>query len=190
MGVSQLITSLEAHAQYFPQEKELADGIIQLLRKYPKESFHNFHWDDGHVTASMLIVNPSRTRALLMFHKKLKRWLQFGGHSDDSPDVLDTATREFHEESGIEKEPRIFSYPREIQIPIFDVDIHDIPADLKWRPIHKHYDIRFLWIIDDDTIFARQEDEVDDIRWFDIEWIEEYVVEKWLLRMLEKIKKI
>ncbi len=190
MNISQLIASLETHAQYFPQEKSFVDNIIQLLKKYPALAFHNSHWDDGHITASMLIVNPARTRTLLMFHRKFQKWLQFWGHSDDSPDVLATAVREFHEESGIREEPRIFSYSRETQLPIFDVDIHDIPPDLKWRPNHKHYDIRFLWIIDDDTVFSRQESEVDDIRWFDIEWIEKYVVEKWLLRMFEKIKKL
>ena len=34
---------------------------------------------------------------------------------------------------------------------------------------HQHYDILYLGIIPEDVPFFRQEDEVDDIRWFDIE---------------------
>lgn len=62
---------------------------------------------DGHLTASMFIVNPERTRVLLMFHKKLQRWQQFGGHCDGDTDVFAVAVREFHEESGIMTEPYI-----------------------------------------------------------------------------------
>lgn len=72
----------------------------------------------------MLITNLEHTKVLLMFHKKLQKWLQFGGHSDGDMDTIATAIREFHEESGIIVEPTLFSG-------IFDIDIHDIPADLK-----------------------------------------------------------
>lgn len=129
--ISFLISSLENHALHFPGEKIFADRMVAFLEKNKEKSFHNYHWDDGHFTASMLVVNPEKTKVLLMFHKKLQRWLQFGGHSDDSPDVLSTAIREFHEESGIIEGPEIFSYyPRDI-LPIFDLDIHDIPPDSK-----------------------------------------------------------
>ncbi len=129
----------------------------------------------------MLISNPEHTKVLLMFHKKLQKWLQFGGHSDGDIDTLATAIREFHEESGIIREPDIF-------VDIFDIDIHEIPADPKWRPTHQHYDILYLGVIPEDTPFVRQESEVDDIRWFDIDRIWEYVGEKRMLDMIEKIK--
>lgn len=118
-----------------------------------------------------------------MMHKKLQKWLQFWGHSDGNIDTLATAIREFHEESGITIEPNM--------IPgIFNVDIHDIPTDLKWRPPHQHYDILYLATIPEDTPFVRQESEVDDIRWFDIVWIEKYVGETRMLDMIEKIQKL
>ena len=116
-----------------------------------------------------------------MFHKKFQKWLQFGGHSDGDTDTMATAIREFHEESGIEIAPIIMD-------DIFNIDIHDIPADLKWRPAHQHYDVLYLGSIPEDTPFTRQESEVDDIRWFDIDGIWEYVGERRILEMLEKIK--
>lgn len=123
-----------------------------------------------------------------MLHKKIKKWLQFGGHSGDSPEVLATAIREFHEESGILVEPDIFSYESGLPVPIFDLDIHKIPADLKWRPGHIHYDIRFLWIVPDDIPLNMQTEEVDDIGWFNIDGIEIMLKEDWLVRMIQKIK--
>ena len=183
-----LISSLHAHALRFPEEQKYADQMIAFLTKNQEKSFHNYLWEDGHITGSMLIVNIDFTKVLLMFHKKLQRWLQFGGHSDDSPDVLATAIREFHEESGIVEEPEIFVYHESDTIPIFAIDIHEIPADAKWRPEHRHYDVRFLGIISDTVSLDRQIAEVDDIRWFDIEWIEKYIEEENLLRMIEKIK--
>lgn len=164
--------------------------MTAFLLENQEKSFHNFHWEDGHITASMLVMNPEKTKVLLMFHKKLQRWLQFGGHSDDSPDVLETAIREFHEESGIIEEPEIFSYHGWDILPIFDLDIHDIPPDAKGRPKHKHYDIRFLGMIPDTVVLSRQLDETDDMRWFDIEGIEKYIEEKNLLRMIEKIRQL
>lgn len=188
--ITSLISSLHIHASHFSDEQEYADLMITFLEKNQEKSFHNYHWEDGHITASMLVVNNDFTKVLLIFHKKLQKWLQFGGHSDDSPDVLATAIREFHEESGIIDEPEIYSYYGEWELPIFDIDIHDIPPDTKWRPAHKHYDIRFLGIISDTVILDRQVDETEDMRWFDIDMIGDTLEEDGLLRMIRKVQKL
>jgi 8-oxo-dGTP pyrophosphatase MutT (NUDIX family) len=190
MSLSSLISSLENHGEKFPEEKVYADSMVSFLSQKREKAFHNFHWDDGHFTASMLVTNPEFTRVLLIFHKKLQKWLQFGGHSDDSPNILATAIRECHEESGIIEEPEIFSYHGDQFLPIFDLDIHSIPPDAKGRPEHKHYDIRFLGIVRDTVVLSRQLDETEDIRWFNITEVEKYIEEDGLLRMIEKIKKL
>ena len=56
----------------------------------------------GHVTASALVLDHTRTRALLTLHPRVGRWLQLGGHCEDSdPDIVSAALREASEESGI-----------------------------------------------------------------------------------------
>ena len=115
-----------------------------------------------------------------MFHKKLQFWVQFWGHCDGEVDVRSVAIREFHEESAISIEP-------EISGRIFDTHVHPIPARGD-EGEHFHHDILYLGIIDENTPFSRQESEVDDIRWFDIEWIEKYIGEKRMLDMMKKIK--
>jgi hypothetical protein len=54
--------------------------------------------------------------------------------------------------------------------------------------MHQHHDILYLASIPEDTPFAMQIEEVDDIRWFDIDGISEYVGEKRMLDMMEKIR--
>ncbi len=161
MSTVSLIASLEQHAEDFPLEKSYTDQTIHWIREYEDFAFVKDNMR-GHITGSMLITNTQKTKVLLMFHKKLQFWVQFGGHCDGETDVLAVAIREFHEESGIEIEPLIVDG-------IFDVHVHSIPVDKKRIPPHIHHDILYLGTIDEDTPFVRQESEVDDIAWFDIE---------------------
>jgi 8-oxo-dGTP pyrophosphatase MutT (NUDIX family) len=182
MLIDHLIVSLQEYWKLNTQNQSKSDEIIDWIETYGELAFkkENFKW---HVTGSLLIMNREKTKVLLMFHKKLQLWLQFGGHADGEIDTENVAIREFHEESGIAIEPEIVWW-------IFDVDVHDIPADQKWRPMHQHYDILYLATIPEDTPFSMQVEEVDDIRWFDIEGLSEYVGEKRMLDMMEKIKKL
>jgi 8-oxo-dGTP pyrophosphatase MutT (NUDIX family) len=93
---------------------------------------------DGHVTASAIVARPSGDRVLLVFHRKLGRWLQPGGHVEDGDaSVFHTALREAREETGIPD----FTAP--MRDAILDLDIHAIPA-FGDDPAHFHYDVRFL----------------------------------------------
>ena len=58
---------------------------------------------DGHITASALVIDPSRGRVLLTLHKKMRMWLQMGGHCEPVDATLARAAlREATEESGID----------------------------------------------------------------------------------------
>lgn len=173
-----LISSLEKHAQDYPAEQWACELTARWLRQHWEFAFvkNNTLW---HITASLLVINTERTRVLLMFHKKLQMWVQFGGHCDGETDTLWVAIREFHEESGITLEPVV--YPG-----IFCVDVHTIPP-YRDTAKHRHYDIMYLAHIPWDTPFLRQESEVDDIRWFDIDTLEQTLGEKWMINRIAKI---
>ena len=56
----------------------------------------------AHFTASCLVVDEPRERVLLTLHRKVGRWLQFGGHIEaDDASVAEAALREAVEESGL-----------------------------------------------------------------------------------------
>jgi 8-oxo-dGTP pyrophosphatase MutT (NUDIX family) len=57
----------------------------------------------GHVTASALVLDHTGTKALLTLHPRFGRWLQLGGHCEDTDaDIVAAALREATEESGID----------------------------------------------------------------------------------------
>ena len=91
--------------------------------------------DWGHVTGSSWIVDESGENVVLVFHGKLGKWVQPGGHCEGESDVLSVAMREAREETGLDVWPGADA--------IFDVDAHQIPP--YWNtPAHVHYDVRFL----------------------------------------------
>jgi 8-oxo-dGTP pyrophosphatase MutT (NUDIX family) len=107
------------------------------LTTAPGDALSSEHYLPGHFTASAFVLSPDKRSLLLIFHSKLKRWLQPGGHIDPlDTDVLAAALREVQEETGLGQ-----VVPCSPQI--FDVDIHEIPARDP-RPAHLHFDVRFL----------------------------------------------
>ncbi len=123
--------------EYYPvDEAEIAfkEEMRAFVEKHPNCFERSL--SEGHITASAWLLNSSQTKALLLHHAKLDRWLQLGGHSDGDPDPLQVAIKEAREESGLLNiEP--------VSHAIFDIDIHLIPENSKEKA-HYHYDVRFL----------------------------------------------
>jgi 8-oxo-dGTP pyrophosphatase MutT (NUDIX family) len=111
----------------------------------------------AHFTGSALVVSADGSRALLHHHRKLDRWLQFGGHCDGDENVLRVALREAEEESGITGFITTSARP-------FDLDIHGIPAHGS-EPAHFHYDIRYVLIAPENAAPVLS-DESHELRWF------------------------
>jgi 8-oxo-dGTP pyrophosphatase MutT (NUDIX family) len=149
--------------------------MCALLRDNPacfqRDSF------PGHFTASALVVNFDGSRVLLHHHRKLDRWLQFGGHCDGDDDIIRVARREALEESGIEGLALASERP-------FDLDIHEIPAH-GGDPVHYHYDIRFMFIAPESAAPVISE-ESHDLRWFTAEEALALPLDENLCRMIRK----
>ncbi|MGL4231848.1 MAG: NUDIX hydrolase [Casimicrobium sp.] len=97
---------------------------------------------EGHLTASAWIVDETFEHALLVHHKKLSRWLQPGGHIDDTDaTVFDAALREASEETGL---INLNVVPLNRGTSLFDIDVHAISARHD-EPAHFHYDVRYLF---------------------------------------------
>lgn len=151
-------------------------GLLDAFVRRQPDCFERTCFEDGHITGSAWIVCPQRRRVLLTHHRKLKKWLQLGGHSDGDANTLRVATREAEEESGLSMKP--------LSEGVFDIDIHTIPARGD-DPEHKHYDVRFLFEADDHAPLTIS-DESNDLRWVLIEELHNLTSEESVLRMARK----
>jgi 8-oxo-dGTP pyrophosphatase MutT (NUDIX family) len=143
-----LLEALDAYSGGAPRDEEAVARFRTFLER--DDPFRRAD-PDGHVTASAVVTHTGNVagtglglhpaphfRFLLVFHRKLDRWLQPGGHVEDGDaSVFDAALREACEETGLAD----FSAP--LGAAILDLDVHAIPASGA-DPPHFHYDVRFL----------------------------------------------
>ena len=111
----------------------------------------------SHLTASGVVVDASRTRVLLVLHKKVHLWLQPGGHLEDGDTTLaQAALREAVEETGV-PDLRLMS-----ELPVH-LDRHAGPCGAE-----HHLDVRFLLEAPDSALPVVSE-ESDDVAWFPLD---------------------
>jgi 8-oxo-dGTP pyrophosphatase MutT (NUDIX family) len=169
-----LIGRLKAYATNFSEELVFVPRFLQLLQN--KDCFQRQHLP-GHITGSAWIVNHEATKVLMVQHASLQRWLQPGGHADGDEDILRTAIREAAEETGV-------TDLRLVGSSWFDLDIHPIPGKKNFPP-HEHFDIRFLFVADEQSPL-KISDESTDLRWIALDLLERFNNERSVLRMREK----
>jgi len=137
--INPLRTLLLAHSTSDETEREHHASILAFLENTANPLSRDT--PEGHVTASCLAIHPIDASMVVLWHKKIGRWLQPGGHVEDSdPSVADASLRELCEETG--------AGVTDIQtfLGIIDVDVHPIPAH-KDQPEHLHYDVRFGFVM-------------------------------------------
>ena len=166
------------YSKLYPQEKVPLE-MLKFLRIDDCFSKKN---SKGHFTGSAWLVNPEKDKILMNHHKKLNKWIQFGGHSNGEKNLLETALREMEEETSI-------SNYNLVTKDIFDVDIHFIPRTNN-MPAHYHYDVRFLIEADPDKNQISLSKESIDIIWVPIEEVCNYNSEDSIQRMVNKTQSI
>src|SRR3989344_5547770 len=135
-----------------------------------------------HFTATAFIVD-SQNRTLLLWHKRLGRWMPPGGHVDEDETPEETAKRECQEETGLDVEivgnaqENLFAgNPKEgtmLKKPIAML-LENIPAsEERGEPAHEHMDFLFrARPLDETQVVTLAEEEGREIRWFTREEIE------------------
>lgn len=127
---------------YSPRDEHERRSLIRIAAHVAAggDLFARDRWD-GHLTGSAFVLDATGEHLLLLFHRKLERWLQPGGHGEPGEvDALAVARREAEEESGI---AGLSLHPR-APAP-FDLDVHEIPARPS-EPAHEHLDVRYLFV--------------------------------------------
>ena len=165
-----------------PHDQEEAGHLAAMsaLAQAAGDPCRRDHFVPGHFTASAFILSPERDALLLIFHGKLARWLQPGGHVDvDDLDLLAAARREAAEEVGLSQLELLAPAP-------FDLDVHEIPA-LRGDPAHRHYDVRFLFRAETRAVQAASDAKA--ARWVPLPEIDLEISDRSVMRAVEKLRR-
>jgi len=151
-------------------QAELRQAYLDHLAAHPDGMWKAC--GDGHLTASALVIDPERGRVLLTLHRKLRMWLQMGGHCEPGDATLrDAALREATEESGIAGLSLVPGGPVRL-------DRHPIPP-----PCHWHFDVQYAVLAPPGAV-QEISDESLDLRWFGYDEVAG-VADESVVRLLE-----
>jgi len=161
-----LLTALELDAEQADTRARMlafaADHADALERTCPP----------GHFTGSALVVDAAVERTLVMFHRKLQRWLQPGGHAEGDANLAGVALKEATEETGIEA--------LRVDVLPIDLDIHEVAPPAEGP--HLHLDVRFLVIAPPGAV-EQGNDESEALRWVTIDELAGLGVDRGTLRL-------
>lgn len=112
----------------------------------------------GHLTASAAVLDSTGERVLLTLHKKLRMWLQLGGHCESGDvSLVEAALREAAEESGMSGLRLLTPVPVRL-------DRHAVPCGGgSW-----HLDVQYALIAPEGAEPVIDPEESLDLRWWPV----------------------
>ena len=147
--VERLRAAIEAHQP--GDEREAASRATFLAGLDSLERPFDENADLTHVTGSGIVVGPRGV--ILHKHRRLKMWMQPGGHIEPGETAADAALRESGEETGLS-----LSHPPGGPVMVH-VDVHPAANG------HVHLDVRYLMFAPDQDP-APPPNESQEVAWF------------------------
>jgi 8-oxo-dGTP pyrophosphatase MutT (NUDIX family) len=147
--VARLRQDIEGHPPGDQREAESCRRCLAELDRLPRP-FDQLA-DLTHVTASGIVAGPRGV--VLHNHRRLRRWLQPGGHLEPGESPAEAVIRECTEETGL-----AVTHPADGPL-LIHVDVHTAAQD------HVHLDIRYL-VLAPDQDPAPPPEESQEVAWF------------------------
>lgn len=142
-----------------PEDRERLAGLIERVRRGDDLSQRSDM--DGHAVSSILTLDRTRSKGLLIHHKAYGVWIPPGGHHEGDQPLYVSAMREREEETGLKKSRSPGGKPF-----LLDIDTHPIaPRADKGEGWHVHHDFMYLELCDDDFDPTIQAEEVSGAEW-------------------------
>jgi 8-oxo-dGTP pyrophosphatase MutT (NUDIX family) len=170
------LTVLRDWAAPSPEQEALRRRFVDHLERSPDGMTRECRPD--HVTASALVLDPTRTRVLLTLHAKSGRWFQFGGHTEAHDRTLaGAALRETVEESGLS--------PAELDLHPVPVrlDEHAVPFCWPGEQVH-HLDVMYAAIAREGARHEISEESLD-VAWWPVDALPDDHLEPFVRPALE-----
>lgn len=173
---------LNSFTPFNDQEKE----DLKILNSFLKAQFSSLFSRENplyHFTSSAWIVNNSFTKVLMVYHNIYDSWSWTGGHCDGDTNLLRVAVKEALEETNLPKIEILSSK-------LFSLEILPVNAHIKREKFissHLHINFTFLLKADESLPLKMKQDENSGVKWISIDKISDYVSEKNMLSIYEKL---
>ena len=177
MGIYEQI---KAYRPWNEQERQDQAVMLAFLEKNP-DAFYRTNLL-AHMTASAWVVNPQRSKALMVYHRLYDSWSWTGGHADGEEDLLAVALREVREETGVQ---RLRPVTEEIySLEVLTVDGHEKHG--RYVPSHLHLNVTYLLEAEEDQPLRVCEAENSGVAWFSLADALSASTEPWFVERIYK----
>ena len=163
-----MITLREQIDTYVPHTEDEQAAKAHILHQWDVMGDQIFaRPDEGHFTASSIILNKERTHMLMVYHNIYDSFAWTGGHADGEQNLLHKAMEEAKEETGI-----VSLIP--LTGAVLSIDVLPVKAHKKRGKdvaAHQHYNIAYGFIASDKDPLQVKPDENSQVCWIALdEW--------------------
>lgn len=171
---------------YQPEDEAEAESKAEFLQQWElKKEVLLQRSEQGHVTVSAMILNPSLDAMLMVYHNIYQSLSWTGGHADGAEDLLQKAAEEAREETGILQLTAVSSA-------ILSIDILPVKAHCKkGQPVaaHVHYNVAYGFLASDNQPLRIKPDENSQVRWVALKDWQQQCSEPHMIPVYEKMIK-
>ena len=176
----EIYEQIKAYRPWNEQERQDQVLILDFLRKN-SDAFYRTNLL-AHMTASAWVVNPQRSKVLMVYHRLYDSWSWAGGHADGEEDLLAVALREVREETGAQ---RLRPVTEDIySLEILTVDGHEKHG--QYVPSHLHLNLTYLLEAEEDQPLRICEAENSGVAWFPLADALSASTEPWFVERIYK----
>lgn len=162
-------------------EKRVRERVIRLIEQKGDALLERTC--GYHFTGSALLLNPSGSKTLLLFHKQFQSWTYPGGHADGDRDLLAVALREAREETGL-------SALTPVREEILALDLLGVPGHRKNGSAveaHTHISASFVLQAREEEPLRQNPAESQGLRWVPVDQLEKWCREPHMLAVFRKL---
>lgn len=175
-----LINEIENYIPYNEQEESDKEIILHAIKN--NNNILTRENKVMHITSSGYVLNKTKDKVLMIYHRIYNSWSWTGGHADGDEDLLYVATKEVKEETGIQNLKLITK-------DIFSLDILPVDGHYKKGKFvspHLHLSVAYLFEGNEDDELVLNEEETKGVKWISIRDLHKACNEPKMLKVYDK----